>query len=202
MKKHRQNEFMNALTGGVVLVATGLAMLLASGCSSMRHHDVSGQAVDARAPASEQAAAAMDASFVTDIAFRKNSADLTDEAREILRSMVLDAKSRGDLDEIKILAWADQEYPADHKKSLSEPSRKLADRRAANVESYLKSLVRVRDVDSYNMAARPNSVAKLLDTSDARVKNAMEATGIPTTDTKASLTGKASHAVVMVMLKK
>lgn len=185
------------------LTAGVLAAVLGTGCGTWnKHAEVDSKAAASeQAPESVQAAAKMNASLVTEVSFGEASADLTDDARTALKNMVADAKKRGEIDEIKVVAWADQEYPANQQSQLSRADRELAKRRADSVEQYLKNALEVSDVDTYNMAERPNSLENLLNTSDAQVKNGMEAAGIPTTASEARELGKASRAVVMVIME-
>ena len=72
--------------------------------------------------------------------------------------------------DVKVIAWSDSEYPAKKQKQLSKKDRELAERRASMLEDFLKQNLKSADVDTYNMAERPNTLENLFDTSDARLK--------------------------------
>lgn len=153
---------------------------------------------DTRAQAEAAAAAQLDASYVSEIEFRKNTAALDIAARESLRRLVQEARKAGKIDEIKVAVWADRPYPSVGKQKLNEKERNLAYERARAIEDYLEEL-EVGDIDIYNMAERPNALERLMNTSDAKVKNVLESAGLSGPGTV--LNSKTSRAVVMVVLE-
>lgn len=186
MKKH-------LLTSALVLAATVLGA-----CS---HSSKTTEASQVTQYQREQvdAASKNKASFVKTVEFNKGSQMLTSPSAEELRSMVMEAKSAGEIDEIRVAVWADEAYPMASEKKLSSQQRRLADDRGRNIKNYLKSDLKIDDVDVYSMAERPNAVEKFFNTSDAKVKTAMETSGM-TTD-PAVLSGNVSKATVMIVMK-
>lgn len=171
---------------------------LATGCSSAKKE--LDQAASTPSAEATTAAREVAASHVTEVNFEKNSFVLTEGSRAALADLVNQAKAVGTIDDVKVIAYADQAYPADSKKKLSKKERDLATRRANAISSYLKGQLAINDVDTYNMAERPNAMESAFNTSDARIKSALENAGVTAADGK-SFTGKSSRAVVMVMLK-
>ena len=148
---------------------------------------------DTSMPPTISAAAAENASHVTEISFSKNSAELTQAAKEQLSSIADAARLSRKIDGVKILAWSDEEYPSVRARDLSKAERNLADRRAKAIKSFLSSNYDVRGADTINMASRPNALQKLFKTDDARLKRAMETAGMRDSDSSnAARTGKAS----------
>src|SRR5690348_2986481 len=93
--------------------------------------------VSSPVPAEVNAAAKLDASYVSDIKFDKNQSALSAEAQEALTRLIQDAKSAGKIDEVKVAVWADRGYPAASKGKLNHKDRELADKRARAIADYL-----------------------------------------------------------------
>lgn len=139
------------------------------------------------------------ASFVTEVQFSKGMAELTDASKKNLDELLTKARKAGEIDEVVVLAWADQAYPQKGEKTLSSDQVRVADHRRHAIKDYLKTVDRGLDVDTHNMAKRPNALQKLFETSDAKVKRAMEAAGLGTKGTAKGELDK-SKAIVMVVL--
>jgi hypothetical protein len=176
-------------------LVVSVSVLSVVNCAYQPRH-VDAERTQTPAPAEVKAAANLDASYVSEVKFSKNESALGTQDQEVLRQLVTDARAAGKIDEIKVAVWADHAYPAKQKR-LDSKERELASKRAKAIEEYLDSLD-AGDVDVYNMAERPNAMEKLLNTSDARVKRALESAGL--TGDKGGVTTKASRAVVMVVL--
>ena len=197
---------MNTMLKNTAIFASGLGAAFALGCGTMKK-DVASHPV---APNNEtiQAAANVQASNVTEIKFDKNSYTLSASARESLTNTIDEARKSGAIDGIKVVAWADQEYPTSQQKKLSKHDRELAEKRGDAIKKFIKTSLNEGGVKTYNMAKRPNSLSEMFNTSDTRVKTAMETAGIPQTNSDIvnggkdmGVTGKASHAVIMVIMK-
>src|SRR5687768_13268736 len=87
---------------------------------------------DSVAKAYEKAANLNEASFVTEIVFDKGSSELSADGKSQLRDILNAAKGKGKIEEVKILSWADTEYPS--KGRLGKDATKLADERSAEIE--------------------------------------------------------------------
>jgi hypothetical protein len=148
------------------------------------------------------AVAKSDGSYYTVLKFKKGTQDLTEESKRDLREFVATAKKNGKIDNIKILSWADREYPKKGA-ALTDKEISIADERAKSIEEYLKDdLNTSADYSSYNMAKRPNKVSEFFRADDYKTKRMFEKTGAaPTTkknDLNAFLNNKASKSVIMV----
>lgn len=165
------------------------------GCDTFRNR--ADQAASQPNPETETAANQLNASKVREVNFEKNSHVLTEGSREALREMVREARTNGEIDEVKILAWGDVAYPADRQADVSDREKELAEKRAAAIESFVKSDLELDSVETYNMTERPNAMQELFDTEGSRVKEAFENAGVTSSSGK-SLTGSASRAVVLV----
>lgn len=136
-----------------------------------------------------------------EINFKAGSAVLTPTLQKDLKNFVLEARKKGAIANVKIAAWADQEYPPEGRK-VAASQKDLAEKRAKNVEGYIENHLNVSSVSTMNMAERPTSLQRAINTQTSEVKDAMENTGAaPTSDAQTGLfdlKGKASHALVLV----
>ena len=127
-------------TGGFLVVAT---LALFASCQHTK---------DARMEESNVARATAQAGgrTYTEISFKNGSDQLTDASREKLRELTMEASRQGKkVDEIKILSWADVDYPAVGKKA-SDKEVTLAKDRAKNIEKYMKDDLNAKgDFDTY-----------------------------------------------------
>ena len=150
------------------------------------------------AEAYEKTANLNDASFVTEIVFNKGASELSADGKSQLRDILTAAQKRGKIEEVKVLAWADAEYPA--KGKLGKDATKLADDRSQEIEGYIVDNVKNVDVDDYNMAEQPAQLSKIFKTQDVRVKRSLETAGLAV-PAKSGMPSKASRALVMVILR-
>jgi hypothetical protein len=140
------------------------------------------------------------ASDFVEIKFNKKSSSLTDEAKISLNLLVKDAKQDGNIDELIVLSWSDEEYPSKNLKKLPKFQKELAEKRNRAVEAYVKSM-RIIEVNTFNMAERPNTITKLFETTNSKLKNSLLAAGLPTTADPAQYASKASHSVILIKVK-
>lgn len=132
--------------------------------------------------------------YKREISFKPGSFFVDVESMEAIAQLVNDAKIVGEIDDIKVITWADASYPGSDIKELSDDQKNLAKARSKEVKLILNSYDRNLDVDIYNMTERPGKVATFFRTEDAEFKKALEETLKNSTPT----TGK---ALVMVILK-
>lgn len=142
---------------------------------------------------------------VVEISFSKESSDLSDRAKAKLHKAFTKASKAGQIAEVRVAAWSDQEYPPQGV-ALAGTQVDLAEQRGDKVQTYLKQSLKVSDVSTLNMAKRPNEIQKSLNTSGAQAKNNLENSGAaPTTAEQTGLfglKGKSSEVVVMIFYKK
>lgn len=121
-----------------------------------------------------------------------------------LRQVVSEAEQKGKIDEVKVLAWSDKEYPSENGKQ-SKGDIKLASNRIHDLKTFLKDELKVSSVDTYNMSQRPNGLQKLFNTSDRKIKDTVVSAGAAPTDGNTGLfemKAQASKGVVMIFMKK
>lgn len=201
MMKRKKNFIIQATTAAVVSLALGTACKHSSRTGEVTDVGSNRTAFTDAQAVTESVSREVNASYVVELQYKKGTSDLTEESKKRLNNLVQTASSQGRLDEIKVLSWADQEYPSAQQKKLSQAQRDLANRRNENVENYIESMKWNVDVDTYNMAKQPNAFSRWFNTSDARLKKSLVAAGLPTTADSPQHPSKASHSIVMVLLK-
>lgn len=148
-----------------------------------------------------QVAAEQNAEFVMEINFNKKEKELSKENKAKLHKFLGDASRKGELSQVKVISWADSEYPSVHTKRLSVEERKVANDRNNAIKSYIDEKKMNIDVGTYSMAERANALKEFVGTSEARVKKSLEIAGIPTTDTSVKFPSKASKSIIMIIMK-
>lgn len=188
-----------------------LLPLALTACSSAPDR-VDNQARGEDAPGSQasmeakQLAAEQQTPYVAEIEFDKGSSKLTSSAQLKLERLLSRMQSNQNIESIKVLSWADQEYPAERAESLPESQRELAEKRNETIKNFVENVNGGLSVDTLSMAERPNEITRFLGTEDARIKESLETSGISlsgssTGSAKANGQSKASKAIVMLMLK-
>lgn len=149
----------------------------------------------------DRAAHEADSEYFVDVEFAKGSSVLNEQSSSTISSLLKRARAEGEILDAKVLAWADQEYPSANRKKLSKGARKLAGARIKSIDTHIKTTKMSIKVDGHNMAERPSAISRWFNTPDARFKRSLLAAGLPTTAEDAPVTGRASHAVILVTLK-
>jgi hypothetical protein len=170
-----------------------------SACSSVHktgENDLSSVSKESRNLAAEQ-----NASYVTEVTFEQKSSSLDKGARDNLIELLNRAKASGKIEAIKVLSWSDLDYPSHKHGTLPKGQAHLAEQRAEQIKGFLKGMDESFSVDTFNMAERPSSVSKLLNTENAKIKKSLEVAGIAHHEDDRQLPSKSGKAVVMVILK-
>jgi hypothetical protein len=147
------------------------------------------------------AVAQNDGAYYAVLEFKKGTQRLSDASKRELKEFIASAQREGKaIDDIKILAWADKEYPA---KDTKLPSRdvKIANARSEAIEKYLKDDLNTDgNYATYNMAKRPNKVSEFFRGDDYKTKKIFERSGAAPAGTTmtAFMNSKASKALIMV----
>lgn len=138
----------------------------------------------------------------TTVVFEKGKTTLSRNDKEQLNKLADKAHNdKREIDEIRILAWSDEEYPDPSQKKAPQSEIILAANRAHEIKEYFEQdLEEYEDIDAYNMARRPDFLSKLLRNDEYFVKEAFEgsgATGTKLANGKTSYS-KASKALVII----
>lgn len=135
-----------------------------------------------------------------EITFDPTSSELSKKALYSLGEAVSVAKKSGKIDHIIVLSWSDEEYPSKRHGKLSKVQRSLADRRNTAVKNYFNPMPNT-DIDTFNMAERPNTLSRWFRTTDTKIKNSLVAAGLPTTGDELQYPSKASHSIVLLKVE-
>lgn len=156
--------------------------------------------IEAKQLASEQ-----ETTLVTEFEFKKGSETLSPASKKRLEELSRSALKKGKIEVIKVITWADQEYPSPKKKTLSSDQVALANNRNTEIRNYLKKMYPNQDVSGkielISMAERPNFYNKLISSDAARIKRSLETSGIPTTESKNKTSGKTSKSIVLIKMQ-
>lgn len=151
-----------------------------------------------------KAASRAGAATVTEISFSKESTDLSDSAKKELQQTIVGASKKGEIKEVRVAAWADQEYPPKGV-DLAKSQIELAEKRAEGVQTFLEKSLNITGVSTINMAERPSGIQNMLKTPGSKTKNTLENSGAAPTGSDQTglfgLKGKASEALVMIYFK-
>lgn len=173
-------------------------LTLLTSCAMRDHQSAMPQ--EGRTSVAKTVAQSSEAQDFVEIEFGLGSAILSDAAKSSLTSIVSKARRAGKLDEVIVLSWSDFEYPAKDAGTLPRGQRDLAGERNRAVKAYLQASPGV-DVETYNMAEKPNTLSKWINTSDNQMKRSFLAAGLPTTADSPQYEGKASHSVILVKVE-
>ena len=164
------------------------------------YHKDRSNVIDETQSVSAAASATTEAQDFIEIKFPVGSSKLQDSDKQSLSSLLEASNQQGEIDEVHVLSWSDQEFPSEKSQGLTKGQRELAERRNFEVKSYLKQ-VKNMDVDTHNMAERSGTFAMLVDTSDKRLKDSLLNAGLATNSDTQNMVRKASHSVVLVKVK-
>ena len=143
-------------------------------------------------------AAEQEAAYVVEIEFSKDSAVLGSAARAKVDALYKTVSAPNRLKAVKVISWADEEYPLKRERKLKGAEMDLAKRRGEAVQNFLKKRNSNLEFELYNMAQRPGTFSEFVGTADARIKNSLERAGVSTTDEKS--TSKARKVIVMLLM--
>ena len=190
-----------------VIAIAALMSTFAIGCSSHKTHHEAEEAKVTKTkevikPA--QTVTENNGAYYAVLTFDKGTQILSDNSKKDLKEFVVSAQREGrEIDEIKILAWPDREYPATGVR-LTDRDVKIATQRSEAIEKYLKDDLNTKgNYETYNMAKRPNKVSEFFHGDDYKTKRFFErSTANPAgSDMQAFMNSKASKALIMLDYK-
>jgi hypothetical protein len=144
------------------------------------------------------------ATTFSEVKFGLANSRLTEDQKKDLTSAIAAARLKGDIKKVKVLAWADKEYPKTQTKH-DPADTELADNRAYEIKKYLKDNLAVSTVDTFNMTQRPSRIEKVLNTKDVQLKKQVEdesATEDMSKNSAFALRDESSKVLILVYLKR
>lgn len=179
------------------VIIAGMFFVGIVGCGTTRMTDSSGAQKQEETPVKP-----IEGVHYTTVIFDKGKSSLEGLSRQDLMQLVKKAqRQKFPIDEIRILAWADTEYPDKVSGETSKEDIQIASERALEIKDFLKAKFKdANDIDSFNMAKRPDLLSKVLRDDEYKVKEAFETSGATSSklpDGSISYT-KASKAIVII----
>lgn len=148
---------------------------------------------------SKQIAVEQKADYVAELKFNRRQSFLTEKQKKLLSDQLKLAESQGKVQEIKVITWADQDYPSEQKKTLGKSQLELADRRNSAVQDFLKRYRQNVKIKTYSMAERANAFKEFIGSSEARIKKSLETAGIAISDEPSRNRSQASKSIVLFL---
>ncbi len=143
------------------------------------------------------------ATHVAPVFFDPGEKVLSSLEKEELRSFLNKIREKDAIQVVKVLVWADQEYPA----RMEKPSQRqiqLARDRAVKISAYLSEELKVSTVETHNMARRPSKLSEVLNTEEYQVKSTAEASGAAPSKEDIGFfeeMGRSTTALVLVVVR-
>lgn len=186
------------------IIAALTLTLIVTGCSSNdkpKENNVTKSVHKEEINRTTQAVAKSSGEYYTVLEFKKGAQRLSEKSKKDLRDFVASAQKDGrEIDDIRILAWADREYPGTGA-MLTDRDVKMAKERSESIEKYLQDDLNTDgNYATYNMAKRPNKVSEFFRGDDYKTKRIFEKSGAAPagTELNAFMNSKASKAVIMI----
>jgi hypothetical protein len=112
---------------------------------------------------------------IAEFRFPEGSAELSKEALDRIDNAFGKA---GPLAEVKVLAWPDRESAPVKGKSLPKADQDLATKRIEAIGRAIAPRTKGMKVRTHNMASSPSTLDRILQTSEYRVKDSLQASGV------------------------
>jgi hypothetical protein len=150
----------------------------------------------------EQEVRPLEGSHYIAVTFKKSDASLSSKSKKNIKKLFTKVnRARYPVLEIRILSWADVEYPEESNTEIKQEDILLAAERGLAIKDYTESEIKdIHDVNVFNMARRPDFLMKLLNSDEYVVKAAFEQSGVTATklpNGEISYT-KASKALIII----
>jgi len=179
---------------------TALLLILATSCSSANRNEERSTKKVSVSPTA-RAVTESNGEYYAVLDFNKGTRELSETSKRDLREFVASAQKDGRIiDDIKILSWADKEYPKNGA-SLSGRDVRMANERSKSIEKYLKDDLKAdANYATYNMAKRPNKVSEFFRADDYKTKRIFEKSGSTSDGNNFEdfVTSKAGKSLIMV----
>lgn len=152
------------------MAAATMSLVFAVGCSS----DAKKKEAAKKEKTAQTRTEIMNAHY-TSLSFDRGESSLSDRDKINLQDLAKKIRDSGrDVDDIKILTWADKEYGEG--KGASNTEIILARQRAESIKRYMEEeLMTDEDVDFYNMAQKPGPLSRFFKTNETKVQETFKA---------------------------
>lgn len=155
-----------------------------------------------RAPAKGIAEDGKEGSHYTALQFARGRSVLTDANKKYLNALARKASRTGrEISEIKILAWADREYPDRKNEKAKTRDIILANERANVIREFIRDdLHTAEPIDVFNMAKKPGLLDQITKDEEFRVKQDVAQSGVSATRLPSGETSYTKAGKVLVII--
>lgn len=177
-----------------ISLVISLFLFTLAGCSH--------RAAEERAPAKGIAEEGLEGSHYTAVQFSRGRSVLTDDNKRFLNELARKANRTGkEISEIKILAWADREYPGRKNERAKTRDVILANERANVIRQFIRDDLKSREpIDVFNMAKKPGLLDQITKDEEYRVKQDVAQSGVSATRLPSGETSYTKAGKVLVII--
>lgn len=145
----------------------------------------------------------LEGSHYTALDFDQGRSDLNDANKSDLNKLAQRALRTGrDVSEIKILAWADREYPGRKNERVKTRDIILANERARVTREFIRQDLRSKEsIDVFNMAKKPGPIDKITKNEEFQVKEDIARSGVSGTRLASGDTSYTKAGKVLVIIE-
>lgn len=157
---------------------------------------------ESRADAKGIAQEGMEGSHYAALQFPRGRSVLTEANKKYLNDLARKASRTGrEISEIKILAWADREYPGRKNEKAKTRDVILANERASAIREFIREDLHTNEpIDVFNMAKKPGLVAQLTKGEEYRIKQDVAQSGVSATRLPSGETSYTKAGKVLVII--
>jgi hypothetical protein len=142
-----------------------------------------------------------DRNLVSTIDFEPGRKGLSPEATAELNRVIMEAKQKGEVQQVNVAVWSDSEATATQGRILPSQQVNLAQQRGKNIEKYIDRMEPAADVHVVNMAQKPTAFVNFIQSEDPSVKEKLSAMGMATDENSKEIKGRSSSAVVVIKVR-
>lgn len=164
--------------------------------TTQTHHNA-----DSTPVASAEAMPAGDRNVVSSIEFAPGQKKLSPEATAELNRAILEAKQRGQVEEVHVAVWPDQTAPTRAGAAFPKTQVQITKERAENIENYMDQMEPDANIQVHNMTSKSSDFASYLDVQDELTKNRLADVGVSTNPENDEVKGPTSSALVFIKVK-
>lgn len=171
-------------------------LLLSLGLSSCSHKEEKKNAPEGIAQEG------MEGSHYTALQFDRGRSVLNDANKKYLNELARKASRTGrEISEIKILAWADREYPGRKNEKAKTRDVILANERAKVIREFIRDDLNTNEpIDVFNMAKKPGLIDQITKDEEYLVKQDIARSGVSATRLPSGETSYTKAGKVLVII--
>lgn len=140
-----------------------------------------------------QTATGQGSNFVSEFKFKRGQTKLTLANQKTINKVFKRAENKGEIEEVQVVTWADEKFPTQKQKDLSESQQNLVNKRNASIKKHLKKLNHKLEVKTISMAKRADALDRFTASDEAKIKEGLDQQDAP---------DKVSESMVIFILKK